>query len=593
MFGHRANATITNNIFYYHFGNPYCDNYDHISASWFVQCDSNIYWRSGGNPVLFQKLSPDGSSVYDRIDFEQWQSETGFDGNSYVTDPMFTNPEEGDFSFKSGSPYEKIGFEPIDVSLIGLTGEQAWRNMPEQYEDKLPHPLYYEEFISSTMTTRTVTFSVDGLATGFEYNVPGNTPKGADVTSGTVSVSDENPATGSYSAKFDSDVSLPAGIVYDMYDPIVYNGTVRFVCDLYRQPSAGVSFTFSDSVNTLDVSIEPGGDLSGQSQVLASLVPSQQWLNLMLTFNVGRSSDAKCSVKLSGSGAVIYEGSIDLAFEFDKLETVAIEAANDSSDFYIDNLVVKKVGGGAFSFNDDLKTDMSDFSVLSRDADSWQSNVELFEGFFVTTGDLERLASYWLSYNPQVVAAAWDFAGGSGNTCQSAVLGGGDLTLIGTGNWTAEGFVFDGNSYFTMSKAALNNNLDFLKDFSVTAVFKTTDTGINTIWSRLNTGWEPGCKQFFVKNGKLWFDCGWVGTVPGTITVNDGNWHTAKVTYSKAFNTISIYVDDILDVNVVLANDLTEKPDDYDLFVGCQQEFADGSRHAPFHGMIKEIIIEN
>ena len=39
---------------------------------------------------------------------------------SLVADPLFVDPESGDFRLKPGSPALTLGFEPIDRSVIGL-----------------------------------------------------------------------------------------------------------------------------------------------------------------------------------------------------------------------------------------------------------------------------------------------------------------------------------------------------------------------------------------------------------------------------------------------------------------------------------------
>jgi hypothetical protein len=36
-----------------------------------------------------------------------------------IADPMFMDPEKGDFGLKAGSPAEKIGFKPIDITRTG------------------------------------------------------------------------------------------------------------------------------------------------------------------------------------------------------------------------------------------------------------------------------------------------------------------------------------------------------------------------------------------------------------------------------------------------------------------------------------------
>ncbi|MFN0204974.1 MAG: right-handed parallel beta-helix repeat-containing protein [Planctomycetota bacterium] len=61
--------------------------------------DSNIYWNRLGKPVLFKKLTLD-----------EWQSK-GQDKNSIVADPMFRDPDKGEFTFRAGSPASKLGFD--------------------------------------------------------------------------------------------------------------------------------------------------------------------------------------------------------------------------------------------------------------------------------------------------------------------------------------------------------------------------------------------------------------------------------------------------------------------------------------------------
>lgn len=69
--------------------------------------DYNCYWRTDGKPIEFPKCT-----------LEQWRAR-GHDVHSIIADPMFVDPEHGDFTLKPGSPVEKIGFVPIDMSRIG------------------------------------------------------------------------------------------------------------------------------------------------------------------------------------------------------------------------------------------------------------------------------------------------------------------------------------------------------------------------------------------------------------------------------------------------------------------------------------------
>jgi hypothetical protein len=71
-----------------------------------VALDYNLYWREGG-PVNFGGLS-----------LEQWQKK-GRDRHSLIADPLFEAPDRADFRLKTGTPAEKIGFRPLDLSKVG------------------------------------------------------------------------------------------------------------------------------------------------------------------------------------------------------------------------------------------------------------------------------------------------------------------------------------------------------------------------------------------------------------------------------------------------------------------------------------------
>ncbi len=70
--------------------------------------DSNLYWDTSGKEPAF----PGGS-------FKDWQAR-GHDRHSLVADPLFVDPEKGDFRLKPESPAGKIGFTPFDTSGTGV-----------------------------------------------------------------------------------------------------------------------------------------------------------------------------------------------------------------------------------------------------------------------------------------------------------------------------------------------------------------------------------------------------------------------------------------------------------------------------------------
>lgn len=65
--------------------------------------EKNLYW----NPT-----KPGAGTPAD------WAAK-GWDKASVVADPLFVDPEKGDFRLKPGSPALKLGFVPIDVSKVG------------------------------------------------------------------------------------------------------------------------------------------------------------------------------------------------------------------------------------------------------------------------------------------------------------------------------------------------------------------------------------------------------------------------------------------------------------------------------------------
>lgn len=71
-----------------------------------IDSDNNIYFCKA-DPNLANKV------------LAKLQSD-GVDANSLVVDPMFVDPEKGDFRFKPESPALKLGIAPFDISKVGL-----------------------------------------------------------------------------------------------------------------------------------------------------------------------------------------------------------------------------------------------------------------------------------------------------------------------------------------------------------------------------------------------------------------------------------------------------------------------------------------
>ena len=95
------------NVIYYREGSAIGANGVENSATNVCVFDRNVYWNVSGTPVLF------GAKA-----LAEWQA-LGQDRQSLVADPLFVDAAQADFRLRPGSPAEKTGFKPWDLSNIG------------------------------------------------------------------------------------------------------------------------------------------------------------------------------------------------------------------------------------------------------------------------------------------------------------------------------------------------------------------------------------------------------------------------------------------------------------------------------------------
>jgi parallel beta-helix repeat protein len=101
--------TFEGNIVYWNQGSLFTGNWGQQG----YRFGRNVYWdgRFVGN-------DPEKAIRFGPWTIEEWRKH-GQDLNSIVADPLFVDPEKGDFTLKSDSPALKLGFSPIDVSNVG------------------------------------------------------------------------------------------------------------------------------------------------------------------------------------------------------------------------------------------------------------------------------------------------------------------------------------------------------------------------------------------------------------------------------------------------------------------------------------------
>ena len=99
--------TFRRNLVYYREGKAVGDYGSERVGSDVCAFDRNLYWNASGKTVLFANKS-----------FAEWQA-VGQDRHSLIADPLFVNPEQGDFRLRPKSPAVKIGFEVWDFTEAG------------------------------------------------------------------------------------------------------------------------------------------------------------------------------------------------------------------------------------------------------------------------------------------------------------------------------------------------------------------------------------------------------------------------------------------------------------------------------------------
>ena len=114
---HANNSTgqvLERNVFYYSDPEAYLVGGGQLGPE-VVRVDRNLYYCPG--------LKSPAVAVRGITSFEKWR-EAGFDANSVWADPRFVDIEKGDYRLQPDSPALALGFEPIDISTVGVRPER-------------------------------------------------------------------------------------------------------------------------------------------------------------------------------------------------------------------------------------------------------------------------------------------------------------------------------------------------------------------------------------------------------------------------------------------------------------------------------------
>lgn len=152
-----------------------------LSSNWkegSFDMDHNLYWDATGRPVKFGTLT-----------LEQWRGK-GHDVHSVIADPLFADPDDGDFRLADNSPALKLGFKPIANDGFGREGhnDKILKYAPKAYPDlsrQLPLKFDFEDVALGARPPLAVVEGEGGAAS--------------------VRVTDETAAGGKHSLKFVDD----------------------------------------------------------------------------------------------------------------------------------------------------------------------------------------------------------------------------------------------------------------------------------------------------------------------------------------------------------------------------------------------------
>lgn len=301
-----------------------------LSSNWSdnqYDLDFNCYWDEATGAVLFA-----GNSL------AQWR-EKGQDEHSIIADPLFENPQAFDFRLKPESPALAIGFEPIDMSGIGLYGDDAWVQAPRQ----VPHP----------PSELPAPFEPKFVRDDFENTPAGALPKDATAlgttAEATILVSEQTAAGGTRSLKFQDKPGLDKSYnPHLVYHPKVFSGRVAGSFDVRVEPGVVVYCEWRTEGHPYKVGprihIAGDGTLTAGEKALLK-IPTGEWVRVEIAAGLGDESDGTWTVAVTAPGqeTVTAERIPFVHSDFRHLAWLGFVADADVDGvFYLDNISLEK-----------------------------------------------------------------------------------------------------------------------------------------------------------------------------------------------------------------------------------------------------------
>ena len=324
------------------------DNRDKGEPKDTVVFKDNLYWRTDGQIPEFLTRT-----VYT---WDQWKK-MGRDAGSLFANPMFVNLDARDFRLKSGSPSQKIGFQPWDLSIAGVRKEDPdWLAQAKKLEDyptwdKDAKPWLAPAYEIALQTFENVPAGSIGIRHGQFNGLKDPASSGVtDKQSSPIPLKNSRGKGSAKSLKVQDSEGLPQSYypILDIY-PTWESG--RFLVSFDVMGEKGADWFF-------EMRGKPGEYAAGpliswkkdvlsanvKSPVNLAKVPAGDWCRVTVTATTGQGKydvdvtlqdgstksfkDLPCSKTWSNGGYLLFSAT-----------------ANADVSFYIDNLVLKKIGG--------------------------------------------------------------------------------------------------------------------------------------------------------------------------------------------------------------------------------------------------------
>ncbi len=294
-----------------------------------VDLDHNLYWDYSGEPVRFQ-----GKTL------EEWQA-AGKDQGSVVADPLFADPERGDYTLGADSPARAVGFEPFDPAEAGVYGEPEWLALARDYD----YPPV--RFAPDPPPPPPIRFACD-----FEALAAGAAPPFAASVSvenqgDSISVTDQGGAGGSARCLRLKD--MPGlRVPYDphfWYNPSHFEGVTTVTFDAFFGPGAVFYHEWRDAAQPYrtgpSLSVEGNRLRAAGREVCA--VPDNTWVHIEARAGLGGASTGTwdLAVQVAGEQPILLTALPNANAEWKSLSWLGfVSNAQTETEVFLDNITL-------------------------------------------------------------------------------------------------------------------------------------------------------------------------------------------------------------------------------------------------------------